>query len=451
MNGGSLRFRLLLGAALWIGLALVAAGIVIASVFVSIVEREQEADLRATFNRVVALIDPEATPPALTSALVDPRYDTPFAGVYWQIADENGVSGRSRSLWDHELQTDIVQATEDGVFATLPGPAAQSLTALVRDIRVTSTTGERLLRVTIAEDRAAIDAAIGRFGWALAVALVVLAVALIAAAWLQVHLGLRPLENLRHELEAIRRGNADRLDGKYPAEVVPLAVEVNELLAAQQTSIEFARARAADLAHGLKTPLSVLGTIAEKLRDRSDASTADEIETLGSEMAERVDYQLRLSRVRTRTRAHRLSAKLGDALRRTIGVLQKGRDGERLQWEIEVDETLAVDIDGRDLIELVGVLLENAAKWAKSRVSIASRQDGDAALLEISDDGPGMTEAQIAALGERGRPLDESKKGTGFGVAIASEIVALNAGSLTFDRSPKGGLRVTLRLPLAGK
>ena len=222
----------------------------------------------------------------------------------------------------------------------------QSLTALVRDIRVTSTTGERLLRVTIAEDRAAIDAAIGRFGWALAVALVVLAVALIAAAWLQVHLGLRPLENLRHELEAIRRGNADRLDGKYPAEVVPLAVEVNELLAAQQTSIEFARARAADLAHGLKTPLSVLGTIAEKLRDRSDASTADEIESLGSEMAERVDYQLRLSRVRA---PGRIACRTGRRCAARSAFSE--RAGWRAPGEIEVDETLAVDIDGRDLID----------------------------------------------------------------------------------------------------
>jgi signal transduction histidine kinase len=451
MTQHSLRLRLLVGAALWTALALLVAGIAIAFMFIGSVERDQQRDLAATFNRVVALIDPTAHPPALEQALTDPRYETPFSGLYWQIEDvESGEIGRSRSLWDFVLQSAALASSDAGAaFATLPGPSGQTLSALVRDIRPQTGAGTRALRVTIAEDRATLDATIARFGWELAAALLVLGCALIAAAWLQVHLGLSPLRKLQAGIEAIRRGDSDRLAGDFPTEVLPLTAEVNELLQSQQASIEFARTRAADLAHGLKTPLAVLATTATALRRRSDPETAALVEQLSTEMADRVDYQLRLSRLRIRTRAYTLSASLGDALRRTVAVLRKTHDGEKLEWDIELGEPLTVDIDEHDLIELVGVLLENAAKWARSGVSLRSRRDAGVAEVLICDDGPGLTDEQIAALGTRGRKLDDSKAGSGLGVSIALEIVALNSGALSFGRAEQGGLRIVLRLPLA--
>lgn len=452
MTPRSLRLRLLAGAALWIALALFVAGIGIAYMFIASVERDQQRDLAATFNRVVALIDPAANPPALSQPLTDPRYQTPFSGLYWQLEDRAaGEVGRSRSLWDFVIgSASLPDAAGTGRFMTLSGPSGQSLLALVRDIRLTEEAGNRALRVTIAEDRAALDATIARFGWELTAALALLAAALIAAAWLQVHLGLSPLQKLRAGIEAIRHGQSDRLEGDYPVEVLPLTAEVNELLQSQQASIDFARARAADLAHGLKTPLAVLATTADALRLKSDPENAALVEHLASEMADRIDYQLRLSRLRLRTRTHRLSARLDEALRRTIAVLKKTHDGERLNWIAELGAPLAVDIDDHDLIELVGVLLENAAKWARSSVHLRSGQDGGMAQVMIEDDGPGLTEAQIEALGTRGQKLDETKKGSGLGVSIALEIVALNNGTLEFGRSERGGLRITLRLPLAG-
>ncbi|MHB1111033.1 MAG: sensor histidine kinase [Devosia sp.] len=453
MTPRSLRLRLLAGAALWIALALFVAGIGIAYMFIASVERDQRRDLTATFNRVVALIDPAASPPGLSQPLTDPRYETPFSGLYWQLEDiTTGEAGRSRSLWDFAIGSAALPAAAGATqFATLSGPSGQSLSVLVRDIRLTEEAGNRALRVTIAEDRATLDATIARFGWELAAALLLLAAALIAAAWLQVHLGLSQLQKLRAGIEAIRRGQSDRLEGDFPAEVLPLTAEVNELLQSQQATIDFARARAADLAHGLKTPLAVLATTADALRTRSDPETAALVEQLASEMADRVDYQLRLSRLRMRTRAHMLSARLDEALRRTVAVLRKTHDGERLNWVAELGQPLAVDIDDHDLIELVGVLLENAAKWAQSAVHLRSRRDGGMAEVSISDDGPGLTEAQIAGLGTRGRKLDESKKGSGLGVSIALEIVALNNGTLDFGRSERGGLLITLRLPLAAR
>lgn len=451
MTPRSLRLRLLAGAALWTTLALVVAGIAIGLMFIDSIEREQQADLGATFNRVVALIDPASSPPELEQPLTDPRYDTPFSGLYWQIEDKgSGEIGRSRSLWDFALSSGDLPPAGDGPrFVTLDGPSGQNLSALVRDIRLQSGDTAMALRVTIAEDRAALDAAIVRFGWQLAAALLLLAVALLGAAWLQVRLGLSPLQALRAGVEAIRRGESDRLAGDFPAEVLPLTAEVNELLQSQQASIEFARARAADLAHGLKTPLAVMATTAETLRQRSEAELAADIEQLAAEMADRVDYQLRLSRLRMRTRTHRLSASLGEALARTIVVLRKTHHGERLDWQVEPDGMLVVDIDRQDLIELVGVLLENAAKWARCRVRVSVRRNGAMAEVRICDDGPGLTDEQIAALGARGLRLDESKQGWGLGLSIALEIVALNSGRLSFGRADSGGLAVMLELPIA--
>jgi len=447
----SLRLRLLAGAGLWIALALLVAGTAIAYMFIASVERDQQRDLAATFSRVVALIDPALSPPGLTGVLTDPRYDTPFGGLYWQVEDiAQGDIGRSRSLWDFVLQSAALPAADTGaLFTTLAGPSGQTLSALVRDIRLKTVTATLALRVTIAEDRAALDATIARFGWELATALLLLGGALIAAAWLQVHLGLSPLQKLRAGIEAIRRGEGDRLEGDFPAEVMPLTAEVNELLRSQQASIDFARARAADLAHGLKTPLAVLATTADTLRSKSDPETAALVEQLAGEMADRVDYHLRLSRLRLRTRTHTLSASLGEALRRTVAVLRKTHDGEQLEWALELGEPLAVDIDDHDLVELVGVLLENAAKWARSNVHVEARRTGGMAEVRISDDGPGLSEEQIAGLGTRGRKLDESKKGSGLGVSIALDIVALNNGTLDFERSERGGLLITLQLPLS--
>ena len=166
-------------------------------------------------------------------------------------------------------------------------------------------------------------------------------------------------------------------------------------------------------------------------------------------MDDRVEYQLRLSRLRMRTKAHQLSASLNEAVDRTIGVLGRTQEGEVLDWQVDIARELKVDIDRHDLMELVGIILENAAKWGKSLVRVQGRASGAFAELKISDDGPGLSDSQIALLGVRGQRHDESRRGSGLGLAIALEVVALNAGSVHFGRAAEGGLEATVRLPLA--
>jgi signal transduction histidine kinase len=447
----SLRLRLLGGAALWILLALLIAGLVIGWAFRANVERQVQQGLVASLNRLVAQIDPFAPVPVAQEALPDPRYATPFSGLYWQVEDvASGESWRSRSLWDQVLAPSAAPGGGGELFVTLPGPESQSLSALLRDIRFAPADDNqvRRFRVTLAENRALLDESIRRFGTDLAIALAVLALALIAAAALQVRLGLRPLQSVRAGISAVRRGEAPALPPDYPAEVLPLVAEVNELLGQQQKSIDFARARASDLAHGLKTPLSVLQTLGAALADKGDVESAKLVDDIASEMDDRVDYQLRLSRLRLRTRAHQLSASLNEAVDRTLAVLVRTRDGERLAWRVELSPGLVVDIDRHDLTELVGVMLENAAKWGNSTVRIEGRAEAGNAILCIADDGPGLSEAEIGKLGVRGQRLDEKQRGSGLGIAIALEIVAINSGTVSFGRAPEGGLAVRLALPL---
>jgi len=453
MNRRSLRLRLLGGAALWIVLALIAAGAVIGWMFTANVERSMRSDLTASLNRLVAQIDPAAPDPVAATALPDPRYGTPMSGVYWQVEDvPAGDNWRSRSLWDHVLDTSGATAP-GGVerFSTLAGPGNQSLSAMVREVSFASPDGtsEKRYRVTLAEDRAPLDESIRQFGGDLVLALAVLGLALILAAWLQVQLGLMPLKNLRAGIGAVRRGEAQKLPTRYPTEVLPLVGEVNELLEQQQKSMEFARARAADLAHGLKTPLSVLRNLAADMKDSQSSAAGAEIDEIVGEMDDRVEYQLRLSRLRMRAPTHQLSASLNDTVTRTIAVLSRTQEGEDLDWQVEIAPRLKVDIDPHDLMELVGVILENAAKWGKSLVTVTGSANAATAELRVADDGPGLTDEQISQLGVRGQRHDESRRGSGLGLAIALEVVALNSGTMHFPRASEGGLEVIVRLPLA--
>ena len=449
MRPHSLRLRLLLGAGLWVTLALVGAGAAIVLIFSASVERDLRDDLLASLDRLIVTIEPNAPLASGSVELDDPRYTVPAGGFYWQIKDlDTGYLAQSRSFWDFELEVPAPKAAGAAERNTLPGPQGQALGVLSQDILLNAATGVRHLRASVAENLALRSRDIRQFGADMAVALLAVGASLVFAAWLQVHLGLRPLRRLQHSVEAVAQGTTDKLPEDYPTEVLPLVREVNELLAGHERSIEFARARADDLAHGLKTPLAVLSATAGKLRALGDEDNATVLDMLSEEMSQRIDYQLRLSQLRIRSGARGLSASLDQALLRSVAVLSKTGTGEALSWQLDTGK-LSVNMDPHDLMELIGVLLENAAKWARSQVRITCRPAGAIVEIEVSDDGPGLSDAEIARLGPRGRRLDEQRSGNGFGIAIAREILALNGGTMQIGRSNQGGLQLLLGLPLA--
>lgn len=421
------------------------AAIGIGYLFVRTVEQNVRMELSAGISRIVAVMATDAATLSLSQSPGDPRYDIPLSGYYWQINPiQGGAPLRSPSLWDFVLAPTLPSG-ENQQFGRLDGPNGQALSALTRQIDLP---GRTSYLVTVAAESRLIDQSIEQFGTALLIGLVLLGASLMAAAYLQVRMGLAPLDNVRTGIAAVRRGDATAMAGAYPKEVQPLIAEIDALLASQASSVEFARHRAADLAHGLKTPLAVLGHLAETLRSTGDVQTADRIDTLTGEMLERIDYQLHLSRLHHRTGQHMLRASLETALQRTLAVVGRTPQGEKLAWTIHADP-LDVDIDANDLIELLGVVLENAARWASNAVWIAARPLDGMAEVTVRDDGPGLDDARLAALGQRGQRFDEGGDGHGLGVAIASNIVALNGGSMAFERAKAGGLLVRLRLPLA--
>jgi signal transduction histidine kinase len=441
----SLRLRLLVGAGAWIALALLVAGIAIVLIFANSVAQDQREDLLASLDRVLTSVSAGGDIGSLRPGLGDPRYETPGGGLYWQVIDlDSGNTAQSRSLWDAAPLA--ASWSQDGALSAVAGPNNQMLAVISQDVVLQRGAILRRLRVSVAEDSAVRGRDIRRFALDIALAMVVLAAALTLAGWLQVHLGLRPLGSIRWALEDIGAGKLNRLEGNFPLEVLPLVAEVNSLLANHERSIAVARARADDLAHGLKTPLAVMSATAQRLRAQGDKANADVLHLLGAEMAERIDYQLRLAQLRVRTRDHTLSASLDQALIRSVAVLRKTGRGEELFWKLDTQNVTA-DMDPHDLMELVGVLLENAANWASSEVKIGCRLAGRVAEFEIADDGPGLSDDDIAKLGQRGKRLDEKRSGTGFGIAIASEILDLNSGSLSLSRSDAGGLRVIVRIP----
>ncbi|MGC4026278.1 MAG: HAMP domain-containing sensor histidine kinase [Mesorhizobium sp.] len=449
---GSLRLRLLSGAVLWVTLAILLAGLAIAFLFRENAERAARQELENRLNRLVAATDARSPKLVLVSEpIVDPRYETPFSGAYWQVRKlEEGPIVRSRSLWDSvlELPADMSGAKQ---FETIAGPDGQQLlTASVVATFGAEPHQEKAL-VTVAEDSSLLDSAQQRFVRDLSIALGMLGVALVGAAWLQVTIGLRPLHHLRAGIGAVRRSSMAHLPGDFPVEVKPLVDEIEELLASHAETVQFARARASDLAHGLKTPLAVLSGLADSLRRKGDVEDAETIEEITDQINQRVEYQLRLSRLFTRVKKHALRADLNTSIRRSVAVLKKTAQGEKLEWDFQSQDDLMIDMDPQDLMELVGVLLENACKWAKHQVTITTAREGQSVLVRIIDDGPGLEWSKLGRLGQRGQTLDSPESGTGLGIAIAQEIVAMNKGQMHFKDAPKGGLCVQINLLLTEK
>lgn len=428
--------------AIWVIGSLAASAIVLQYLFVSSLERDVREDLEAALTRLVALLDEDAPQNGLSSPLPDPRYDTPLGGRYWQIeVPENQVLLRSRSLWDMVLPVTSNQAAT-GHFEH--GDEWHIFYA-ARTIAI----GGQSVRLTVGEDHGPIHEAARLFLWDTARLFALLSALILIAAWFQLRLGLVPLDKLRTAVDAVRQGQNSRLLGRFPTEVRPLANEVNALLEEREANMERARQRASDLAHGLKTPLAALHGIAVRVREKGNERDADLIDDLAFEMSKRVDHQMRLTTLRLRKSEHRESTSLNNAVLRTIAVLKKTGRGEALHWLADLSQDHRVDIHRQDLMELVGIILENAAKWASTRVTVRSTVIGAHATIEISDDGPGVPEERLPQLGRRGQRLDEATSGSGLGLAIASEILALNSGRIEFRRGDTGGLVVALTLPLA--
>ena len=453
MNARSLKLRLLLVGAITISAALLAAGLGIVELFERHVERRADAELDTYIRQISAGITFDAKGEAIFDRpLADPRFETPLSGLYWQISDDaGGRMLRSRSLWDTVLKLPGDVLDKGAVHRhTLDGPSRSSLLVRERDVTYTTPAGSSQLRIAVALDEAEIHAARAEFAWDVLIALAFLATALLAAAWMQIVIGLMPLTAVKRSVLAVQSGSKKRVDVTKPQEVMPLVAAVNSLLESQTRAMENAKSRAADLAHGLKTPLTVLLADAARLRANGEPEIADEIEELANAMKGHVDREL--SRVRLQGLDILFPAKTSvePIILRLVRALGRTPKGENLDWRIGIAEDAAVPMHEEDLAELLGNLLDNACKWAATSVSVAAAVNG-AVTLSVEDDGPGAPEALMHWLGQRGLRLDQKVPGTGQGLAIAMDIVKAYGGTLTFETVKPHGFKASVVFPGAGE
>lgn len=447
----SLRLRMTLVALVSLTVALGLAGIGLVELFGRHVERRIGAELDTYLDQLSAAVVPDSGQ-SMTAGLRlgDPRFDQPLSGLYWQIVDEDsGAIERSRSLWDTvlDLPVDTPAAGETHAHQ-ISGPRDARLLVHERRVTLQAADGLRTVRLAVAIDLVELERAQAEFAHDLAPSLTVLGIVLLAAATAQIAIGLKPLTALRSAVAAIRRGSATRLIGDFPAEVEPLVEEVNTLLAEREAMTERARAHAADLAHGLKTPLTALAAEVRRLRERGETGIADEVEAIASTMRRHVDRQLARAKARMGQRT-RAQCDVAGVVDRVVAVVRKTPAGARLAWTVAVPASLSAAIDADDLTEILGNLLENAARHAATGVAVAAETSEQGVSLFIDDDGPGIAPGERDAALRRGGRLDTHGPGAGIGLAIAGDLAEMWGGSLRLDAAPIGGLRVMVRLPAA--
>lgn len=411
------------------------------------VERRVEVELQIHLDQLIAGLERDAggelvvaRPPA------DPRFDQPLSGLHWQIVVESdGRILRSRSLWDDVLPLPAKPTIGGTVHQhRLKGPSGSSLLALERDLALPAWLGGSQIRAVVAYDSGDIRAATQAFAGDLAPFLALIGALLIAAAWTQVTVGLRPLSTIRDRLAAIRSGASRRLGGAFPDEVRPLAAEIDALLSARELQIEKAKARATDLAHGLKTPLQVLAGDIARLEAKGETTTAKNIAEVAAAMRRNVERELARARIADGFADGR--ADIGNVVRRVVAVVRRTPDGARLDWAVKLALNRQARIDPDDLAEALGNLVENAARHACRSVEITGHDGAGTAVIAIRDDGPGIPEDQLADALKRGGRLDSSASGTGLGLAIVSDIAAVWGATLKL-KNTGGGLLAELRLP----
>ena len=443
----SIRVRLLLGAVLGVSIALAIAGVILVSIFEAHIRQRYVKELDDHLLQLAAAIQiDQPGPVTLKHDLSDPAFQRPLSGLYWQVTEAGHVILRSRSLWDEVLPLEST-APDPGVLHQREalGPRRQRFIVVERVV-LTGTDNPRPLLLAIAGESRVVDEARHEFTKIVALSLAVLGVLLAAASWVQVGAGLAPLAVLRRRLGSLRQGQAERLEGTYPDELAGLVGDLNSLIATQGREVDRARANAGKLGHGLKTPLAILAAEARALRNKGEVAAAETIEQGIETMNAQVTRTLAAARAVGPRNAVGMRAPLEPILQRLVSAMKRLPRGMELEWSLTVEPTaLDVPIDRRDLEDLFGNLLDNARKWARSRVLVSvSRKDG-ALEAAIEDDGPGIPNERLSDVIAGGVRLDRSVPGTGIGLAIARDLAELHRGSLRLEQGAAGGLRATIR------
>ena len=442
---GSLRWRLLAGAAAAILLALLIAWAFMTLLFQRHLERQQHDEIQRDALALLSTLTLAADgAPQLADTVADPRMQAPAGGYYWQVETAAGRV-RSRSLWDEVLPAPPAPDGDGWASRAADGPFGQSVVIVSRRIHEEGV--GTAIDVQLAQDIAPVRAARNDFALELALFLALLWLVLSGAAWVQVSLGLAPLRRLGDALAALRENARARLPDTGLREVQPLADAINALADARGTDLERARRRAADLAHGLKTPLAALSAQSRRARDDGAPEAADGMDRAIGAIAAAIETELARTRLASADTRIDDGVPLAACVEQLVDVLEHTERGGELAFAIEVDDAMRVALPAAHLSELLGAVLENAVRFARRVVRVQAAVDVAGLQVVVEDDGPGIAgDRQRDALA-RGRRLDESAGGTGLGLAIAREAAEASGGTIRLGESALGGLAVEFRWP----
>lgn len=455
----SLFVRLIGAAAVVSVVLLIAAGLLLSSLFTSAVERSLDARLQAVMDGLLASVELDGATPKMEKALADTRFDIPLNGWYWQVSaldEDPAKQTASASLLDERLPIKQFNQPGRSAGASASGYMSDKSGNRLRVIeqRYTLFGSEEQYSFLVAGNFDELQAEVSTFNNALVAVLSLLGIGVVAAIFLQVRFGLRPLSALQSELSKIREGKQERIAGDYPVEIKTVTDELNLLLEANTEIIERARTQVGNLAHALKTPLSVLtneagihgGQLGKKVTEQANV------------MRDQVSLYLDRARRAARARTIGSVSDPNEVVRAIVRTLERIHKQSGIKVDAKYDTEIRFRGEHQDLEEIVGNLVDNAFKWSNGKIAVTVRPslapvDNRISWFDIcvEDNGPGLPDGGAEIARERGKRLDETKPGSGLGLNIVIETAAMYGGQLNLGKSRLGGLEATLVLPAVGQ
>ncbi len=454
MTRNSLAFRLIASSAAIAIVLLLASAFILNSLFHQALERNFDARLRAVMDGVIANVELQTDgTPALSSPLADARFSIPMSGWYWQVTRPGGDQTEvltSESLLERRLEPtpdDLANRDADGVASFyMSDNEGKQLRAIEQKFQLFGS--KEQYSFVVAGNFDELKAEVSAFRRLLYLMLTLLGLGLLAATLFQVRFGLRPMLDMQQKLNDIRSGKAEYLEGRFPDEMQPVADEMNLVIKTGFEILERARTQVGNLAHALKTPLSVLTNEATA----SPSPLANKVLEQTEVMRDHVNLYLDRARRAAQVGALGATTEVAPVIAGLARTLQRIHKDKNISIRTNVPDTVKFRGERQDFEEMVGNLMENASKWCKSEVAvnvsaIEPRNGRPFLQVEVSDDGPGIPPEKRELAMQRGKRLDETKPGSGLGLNIVSESADMYGGGITFDESPRGGLCVRLALP----
>ncbi len=449
MKQRSLTLRLALLAAAGSAVALVLAGLLFTSLFRQTVERNFDARLEFLLSALIgANLSEDGIQQGAADLVGEPRFSLPLSGWYWQIraVDSGNVVAASPSLFGDTLPETPLPASGGAVTAmNLTGPDDERLRALERRIVVA---GNKAFAVLVAGDADAVAADVARFRRIVTTTLGIFALVLALGAALLIRFGLRPLRDVRAALRRVRLGESASMEGEYPTEIEPLVSDLNALIGSNREIIERSRTHVGNLAHALKTPIAVL---------QNDAAGAGDlnaqVRAQVTVMQHQIKHHLDRAQIAAQSKVIGVVSPVGPVIDGLARVMRKVHQDRDLTFIVDQTPDLRFRGEKQDLEEMVGNLLDNACKWAKSEIHLTAGTGGQGRttrlIITIDDDGPGLSDEERGQVLLRGKRIDQSVPGSGLGLSIVDELVRVYGGKFELAASDYGGLSSRLELPLA--